>query len=210
MKRLAVNPNRMELIKLKRRLELARRGHKLLKDKFEGLRERFLERIKKARRRREALEKNWLELYADQLVLRAQLRPGVLEQLWPAGGAGLKIARQTRLELGLKLTGFRWEQRPEPAAGSSYEIPAEAEELRRKRARLLEDLLGLAQEEKALWLMAAEIERTRRRVNALEYVLIPALAETIDGIELKLDQLERFNIVALMKMKDIVASYQKT
>lgn len=205
-----VNPNRMELVKLKRRLELARRGHKLLKDKFEGLREKFLQEVGRVSRERRLIEKVWLKVYQEQILLRAQLSGGAGEQLFPPGLAAIAMKSQTRSLFGVRLTAYTIENRPAQADYSFWEIPAQGTDLINRRRELLGRLLELAQAEKSLWLLAAEIAKTRRRVNALEYILIPSLAETVRHIELKLDQMERFNIVALMKMKEIVASYKET
>lgn len=207
--RFKVNPNRMELVKLKRRLELARRGHKLLKDKFEGLREAFLKEVGRVTRERQAIEQIWLKVYQEQILLRAQLSAGALEQLFPPGLAALALRSKIKSLFGVQLTTYEVAERPDQADHSFLEIPAQGTDLMKRRADLLERLLVLAQDEKSLWLLAAEIEKTRRRVNALEYILVPALTETIRYIELKLDQMERFNIAALMKMKAMVASYKE-
>ena len=204
--RFKVNPNRMELVKLKRRLELARRGHKLLKDKFEGLREVFLKEVGRVTGQRKSVEEAWLKIYQEQVLLRAQLSAGALEQLFPPGLAALTLRSQAKSLFGVQLMTYEVAERPALADHSFLEIPAQGTDLIKRRADLLERLLTLAQDEKSLWLLAAEIAKTRRRVNALEYILVPALTETIRYIELKLDQMERFNIAALMKMKDMVAS----
>ena len=186
MARINVNPNRMELSKLKKRLVVARRGHKLLKDKQDALIKAFLERARAGKALREKVEAELQECYGTFAFSRAQTTPEILEQalIFPGARCTLSVAWRNVMSVMVP----------------KYDVKQE------QFSKLILRLLELAAEEKAIRLMAGEIERTRRRVNALEYVMIPNLQETIRYISMKLDEQERSTLSRLMKIKEIVRS----
>lgn len=198
------NPNRMELLKLRRRLDVARRGHKLLKDKLDELMKEFLARISANRELRCEVEASLLAAYARLAVARgeagdAAVRLGLSS---PAEPARVRII--TYSLMNIELPRFTLEPMPPPGivgpATTTLVVDAAVEQLKDVVPRLVD----LAEREKAIERLAAEIERTRRRVNALEYVLIPQIEETTRDITSKLDEQERSARVRLMKIKEIV------
>ena len=194
MSRLNVNPTRMELRRLKDRLKTAERGHKLLKDKSDEMVRQFLVLIKENKRLREEIEGE----IADALKAFAMSGGAPLEvvqaialpTLTASVTVGTKNVMQTKRVGEVRL----------PYALCS--APAELDDAVLKLTALADKLLHLAEVEKTCNMLADEIEKNRRRVNALEYVMIPQLQETIKYILMKLDENERAAIVRLMKVKD--------
>ena len=206
-KKINVNPNRMELSRLKTRLKVAIRGHKLLKDKQDALIKAFLEKARSLKDLRESVEKELEDCYRSFLLARAQTFPAMLEQalMITSTGLSLKISKKNIMSVIVPI--FEVEQ---GEASLSYGLGTTTGNLDvalEKFSGLLPRLVSLAAEEKALRLMAVEIERTRRRVNALEHVLIPSFQETIRYITMKLDDQERANLSRLMRIKEIVRSH---
>ena len=206
-----VNPTRMELNQLKKRLQMALRGHKLLKDKRDELVSQFLERVRKNKELREQVEAELTAAMASFLLARAVMSIEALEEalLYPAASISLTVEKQNIMSvyaphLGWELeAGNRGEETniyPYGFLGTSAELDVSIEML----AQVMPKLMELAELEKAVQLLANEIEKTRRRVNALEYVLIPRMQETVRYITMKLDENERAALTRLMKIKDIV------
>lgn len=199
--RLAVNPNRMELLRLRRRLALAERGHKLLKDKLEEIMRRFLELMRRLYDLQEKVNPKLNKLLLSFAFVRAQNSKKELEELIPEGK--LRLATKKERVLNLSIPQFEIEE----SEVSDYDLLNTESELDigiRKAQELLEDLLELAQLWKAVELLSREIEVTRRRVNALEHILIPNIKETIRYISSRLEEMERSYQVQLMRVKDIV------
>ncbi|MGE5558963.1 MAG: V-type ATP synthase subunit D [Bacillota bacterium] len=206
-----VNPTRMELLRLKKRLQVARRGHKLLKDKFDEMMKIFLELIERNREIRQKVEEKLAAAYAGFALAKAVMSPRVLEESILAPGQGRGITPEMQKVFSITAPRFILSAEGKRGNGAQGRLPysmiTTSGEL--DRAVLLlknsfEDMIELAEVEKTVELMAAELEKTRRRVNALEYVLIPQLAETIRFISMKLEENERGNLVRLMKVKEIV------
>lgn len=204
MARLNVNPTRMEMGKLKVRLKTARRGHKLLKDKCDELIRQFLNIVKNAREQRIKCESklfdvtNNFEHASEKMGSREMMRSLALPN------SSIDIETYNDKIFGVEVPKFNIKS--EISKGYPYSEWGTARELDRAIDALNDniiDLIKLAEFEKAAQLLAIEIERTRRRVNALEHVLIPDLAETIKYIAMKLEENERGNITRLMKLKDI-------
>lgn len=210
-----VNPTRMELNQLKKRLEMARRGHKLLKDKRDELIRQFLGRVRANKELREQVEIELTAAMAKFLLARAVMPQEVLEEalMFPTTRLSLTAARQNIMSvyaprlswqqvagIGEEYGGKNSNIYPYGFVGTSAELDASIETL----AGIMPRLLKLAELEKAVQLLADEIEKTRRRVNALEYVLIPKMQETVRYITMKLDENERGALTRLMKIKDIV------
>ena len=207
-----VNPTRMELKKLQVRYATARRGHKLLKDKCDGLMQRFLETVREARRVRATVEQGIAKAYGAYAAAGAVSHPKMLAEalLLPKSTGDVEV--QTKNRMSVVVPQFRW--RETTAADSdnynyglaftSGELDAAVAELGALRAQMLQ----MAQLEKEAALLADEIERTRRRVNALEHIMMPRYLAAIRTIRLKLDENERGNITRLMKVKDMMLQAQ--
>ncbi len=207
-----VNPTRMELKRLKKRLETAQRGHKLLKDKRDELMKQFLEIVKENRILRTEVEERLSRANKSFLLARASLSGEAIETaiLYPLQTAALSIT--TKNIMSVNVPRFSYElSNSDPSAIYPYGFAATSSELDAAIYHLsdvLERMLKLAESEKSAQLLAQEIERTRRRVNALEYVMIPDLRDTIKSITMKLEENERGNITRLMKVKDMMVKQQ--
>lgn len=205
MARLNVNPTRMELKKLKARLSTAVRGHKLLKDKSDEMIRRFSEIIRENKRLREEVEEE-IAATLKRFSLARSLTPSyVAETAFSMPAVAVQVDCSTESIMGVDVpkatvaVGQNGEGSGVPYAFS--EITGEADEAVRAAYGLLPKMIRLAETEKTVRMLADEIERNKRRVNALEYVMIPQLNETIKYIKDKLDENERASIVRLMKVK---------
>lgn len=202
-----VNATRMELLRLKKRLLLASRGHKLLKDKRDELMRRLLEIIEEVKEMRLSVEKEFNAILEQFVLAKASMGPSQVEQalLIPSKKISVSISQKNMMsilvpEYSKEVSGNII---PYGLLNTSGDIDVSLD----KFDDFVEKLLDLAEKEKTVQLMAIEIEETRRRVNALEYKLIPDLQETIKFITMKLDENERASTVRLMKVKDIVRSH---
>ncbi len=197
-----VNPNRMMLLKLRKRLAVARRGHKLLKDKQEELVRRFMEFLDDLASERNFIEKELPGALAGVLVSRSALDG------YSAGTAGIVPPLKPEISTDhiMTLTIPRVEARPIEAPADGPQGTSMAWDQAAARMReLAPRLVNLASMEKTAELLAAEIESTRRRVNALEYRLIPDLLDTIKMIITRLNEAERSTISRLMKIKQMAS-----
>jgi V/A-type H+-transporting ATPase subunit D len=199
--RLAVNPNRMELLRLRRRLVLAERGHKLLKDKLEEIMRRFLRLVRELYDLQEIVGLKLKKVFLSFVLVRSRDSRKDLEKLIPEG----KLVLATKRERVFNLTIPRFEI--EEKEVSDYDFLNTESELDiglKKTQELLEDLMEMSRLWKAVELLSREIEVTRRRVNALEHILIPSIKETISYISSRLEEMERSYQVQLMRVKEIV------
>ena len=210
MARLNVNPTRMELSTLKKRLKTAQRGHKLLKDKQDELMKRFIDMVKRNKVVREVVEKELTLAFKNFLIARAVMSSEILEEaiMYPTQSIVLEVGMKNIMSVNTPVFSLvKSEVEEEKASSYPYGFANTSSELDSAIQSLqgvVEQLIELAQVEKSCQLMANEIEKTRRRVNALEYVMIPQLVETVKYITMKLDENERGNRVRLMKVKDMV------
>ena len=203
-----INPTRMELTRLKGRLKTATRGHKLLKDKRDELMKQFLEIVRRNRELRQKVEAGLERANAAFTVAAALMSPEMLEQalLYPKQSVELDMTSKNIMSVNVPVYSFHTRNEdpteiyPYGFAQTSGELDAALEAL----SQVFQDMLELAQVEKTMQLLAADIEKTRRRVNALEYVMIPQFQEKIRYISMKLDENERGNIARLMKVKEMV------
>ena len=203
-----INPTRMELTRLKGRLKTATRGHKLLKDKRDELMKQFLEIVRRNRELRQKVEAGLERANAAFTVAAALMSPEMLEQalLYPKQSVELDMTSKNIMSVNVPVYSFHTRNEdpteiyPYGFAQTSGELDIALEAL----SRVFQDMLELAQVEKSMQLLAQDIEKTRRRVNALEYVMIPEMQEKIRYITMKLDENERANITRLMKVKDMV------
>ena len=202
-----VNPTRMELTRLKKRLAVAVRGHKLLKDKRDEMVRRFMELIKENRRLRREMEADVGVALKSFLAASLTMSPQDIEEalLFPARQGTLKVSKRNIMSVDVPNIQFR--EIPTEQAFYPYGMINTTGELDvavDKLAAALPNLVRLAELEKTCNMLADEIEKTRRRVNALEYVMIPQLEETIRYITMKLEENERGNLTRLMKMKELM------
>lgn len=202
-----INPTRMELTRLKGRLKTATRGHKLLKDKRDEMMKQFLDVVRRNRELRHKVEQGLRRANASMAVASALMGPEVLEQslLYPKVGVELDVRYRNIMSVNVPVYDFRTTGEPGDVypygfAQTSGELDAALDQL----SGVFQDMLELAQVEKTMQLLAQEIEKTRRRVNALEYVMIPETQKNIRYISMKLDENERGNTTRLMKVKDMV------
>ena len=203
-----VNPTRQELTRLKNRLRTSVRGHKLLKDKRDELMKQFLEVVRENRALRTKVESALMQAHASFTVASALMSTEMLEQalLYPKQSVELDMTFQNIMSVNVPVYHFKTksddagEIYPYGFATTSGELDGAVEAL----SGVLQDMLRLAEIEKTSQLLAEEIEKTRRRVNALEYVKIPQMEESIKYISMKLDENERANTIRLMKVKDML------
>ena len=203
-----VNPTRMELTKLKNRLKTAVRGHKLLKDKRDELMKRFMEVIRENQSLRKSVEESLLRAHSSFTVASALMSPEMLEQalLYPKQSVALDYTFQNIMSVNVPQYQFHT-QSANPGEIYPYGFAATSGELDdavKALSEAFEGMLKLAEIEKTVQLLAEEIEKTRRRVNALEYVKIPEMQENIKYITMKLEENERSATIRLMKVKDML------
>lgn len=206
--RLNVNPTRMELSRLKKRLKTASRGHKLLKDKQDELMKRFIDLVRKNNDLRLSVEDKLTMSLKEFSMAKAVMSTEMFEEalIMPTERIELDITKKNIMSVNVPVMKFIRESR-EGASIYPYGFVQTSGELDgaiKKLNDILPNLLELAEVEKACQLLADEIEKTRRRVNALEYVMIPQLEETIKYITMKLDENERGNLTRLMKVKTMI------
>lgn len=210
MATLNVNPTRMELKKLKVRLLTARKGHKLLKDKRDEMMKKFLDIVRVNKELREKVERGMQGVHIGFAVASALSSPQALEEalMLPKKEGELTVSYRNIMSVNVPVMNYEVKSSGE---GLNYGFASTSGELDASVLALsdvLVDLVKLAQAEKTAQMLADEIEKTRRRVNALEYFMIPQLQETIRNISMKLDENERGNLTRLMKVKDMMVKQQ--
>ncbi len=204
-----VNPTRMELSNLKKRYKTATRGHKLLKDKRDEMMRQFVEFVRENKALRENVEKELTIAMREFLMARAGLSQEALESavLMPGRQLSLKVSKQNVMSVDVPVFQLQIGE------GDIYpygllETTGELDESVLMLNNAFNMMMALAEKEKACNMLADEIEKTRRRVNALEYVMIPDLEDTIKFIKMKLDENDRASRTRLMKVKDMMAQRQ--
>ena len=203
-----VNPTRMELTRLKRRLKTATRGHKLLKDKRDEMMRQFVLLVRENAKLREQVEKELSLALGEFSLCRGVMEPAMLEEalMYPARSVDLTIGKDNIMSVEVPTIQVVEGTLQETVL--SYGLAQTSSQLDGAIAGLaaiLPQMIKLAEIEKTCNLLADEIEKTRRRVNALEYVMIPDLEDTIRYITMKLDENERSNLTRLMKVNDMIA-----
>jgi V/A-type H+-transporting ATPase subunit D len=202
--KLNVNPTRMELLKLKRRVKTAKRGYKLLKEKRDGLMKQFMAIIKKARDYREKIEKNLPLALKSFMFASADMQPEMMEESLAMPSQKIFLESKIKNVMSVNVPQFTFKKTGTSLSYSLSTTSSQLDDSLNTFAEILEEMVKLAEIEHSASLLAEEIEKTRRRVNALEYVLIPSLVETVKFITLKLDEQERAGITSLMRVKEIV------
>ena len=203
-----VNPTRMELTRQKKKLATATRGHKLLKDKRDELMRQFLELVRENKALREKVEEGLEAVNKNFVLARASSSDQVLNTALLAPKQEVYLNADTRNVMSVEIPVFTTSTRSADE-GDIYSYgfaftSGDLDDAVKSLQELLPDMLRLAEVEKSCQLMAAEIEKTRRRVNALEYVMIPDAQEKIRYITMKLDENERSTQIRLMKVKDMM------
>ena len=198
----------MVLNHLKGRLKTARRGHKLLKDKRDELMRQFLDVVKENKVLRERVEEGLTAAFSSLQVASSIMSPEMLEQalLYPRQSVELDMKVKNVMSVKVPQYSFQTKNN-DPSEIYPYgfaQTSGELDDALDRMAKVFEDMLKLAEVEKSMQLMAQEIEKTRRRVNALEYVMIPELEENIKYITMKLAENENSTKVRLMKVKEMV------
>ncbi|MCD6097947.1 V-type ATP synthase subunit D [bacterium] len=207
--KLAVNPNRMNNLRLRRRLVVAKRGHKLLKDKQDELMRQFMELIDTVKGERNRVEKRLISALKRFSIARSTLSREELYELFALPGVTTTLSVRQKQVLNLKIPSFELTLKGDIISYSFLRTTAEFDLALLELKELLEELVKLAEIEKKMQLFADEIDKTRRRVNALEYKLIPDIEETIKFITMKLEEVERGNLTRLMRVKDMLEEKRK-
>ena len=203
-----VNPTRMELSKQKKKLATAVKGHKLLKDKRDELMRQFLDLVRENRALRQKVEEGIAQANKDFVLARAGMDDEEVNAAFMAPRQSVTLETTIKNIMSVEVPQFEYRTRTADENDIySYGYAFTSSDLDGAVASLssvFQDMLRLAEVEKSCELMASEIEKTRRRVNALEHVVIPQTQETIKFIMMKLDENERSSQIRLMKVKDMM------
>jgi len=203
-----VNPTRMELTRLKGKLKTSIRGHKLLKDKRDELMKQFLDVVREVRQLRSEVEKELMKVHGSFTVASALMSGAAMEQALMYPKQSVELDMTFKNVMSVSVPTYHYKTRTDDSgdifpygfANTSGELDSAVESL----GTVFQSMLKLAQIEKTAQLLAEEIEKTRRRVNALEYVVIPQTQENIRYITMKLDENDRSTTTRLMKVKDMI------
>ena len=205
---LNVNPTRMELTNLKRKLTTARRGHKLLKDKRDELMRRFLDLVRENKQLRVEVEEDIRKANIAMETARSTMNDKALDValMLPTQEMSLEVSEKNVMSVLIPVfdVNLRTANENDIYSYGFALTPGELDDAVKAFSDVMPKLLKLAEVEKSCQLMASEIEKTRRRVNALEHVMIPQYEETIRYITMKLDENERSTTTRLMKVKDMM------
>ena len=204
-----VPPTRMELLRARKRLELAERGHRLLKDKLEGLIGELTVRLEQYRERRRAVDRAWPKVLQRFALADAEASSSATEAAVLQARPRAEVTTEVRRIMGVYATETRARVAPGRNAYSLVQTSPHLDEAMRELRDLLPDLVELAGLEQAVRALAAEIERTRRRANALEYVVIPDLRDTRKRIISHLEEMARSDVSRLMKVKQMIVEREQ-
>jgi V/A-type H+-transporting ATPase subunit D len=198
----------MELTRLKKKLVTATRGHKLLKDKRDELMRQFLDLVRENKTLREKVEQGIMAANKNFVLARSAMQDEVLNVALMAPKQEVYLEAGKKNVMSVEIPEFEYKTKT-PDSNDIYPYgfaftSSDLDDAVKSLEDILPDMLRLAEIEKSCQLMAAEIEKTRRRVNALEHVMIPELKENIKYIVMKLDENERSTQVRLMKVKDMM------
>ena len=206
-KALNVNPNRMELSRLKKRVVTAKRGHKLIKDKQDALIKEFMKKARDVKKLREEVEKELHKCFQSFQMARAQTLPSMIEQTLLMAGGETSVKATYHNVMSVNIPRFALSDMVLKLSYGLGSSPGSLDVALERFSKIIRRLVELAAEEKGLMMMSLEIERTRRRVNALEHVMIPSFVEAIRSISMKLEENERSVLSRLMVVKEIVRSH---
>lgn len=206
MAKMNVNPTRMELRRLKTRLKTATRGHKLLKDKSDEMIRQFIVYVRENKRLREEIEAELSSALKGFTLARAVSSNAVIEEavMMPATKAEISLSSDNVMSVEVPSISVVEHEGQDKYPYSFDTVTSELDASIGTLSTLLVKLVKLAEVEKTCNMLADEIEKNRRRVNALEYVMIPQIEETIKYINMKLDENERASTIRLMKVKSMI------
>lgn len=206
MAKMNVNPTRMELRRLKTRLKTATRGHKLLKDKSDEMIRQFMVYVRENKRLREEIEAELSSALRGFTLARAVSSNAVIEEavMMPATKAEISLSSDNVMSVEVPSISVVEHEGQDKYPYSFDTVTSELDASIGTLSTLLVKLVKLAEVEKTCNMLADEIEKNRRRVNALEYVMIPQIEETIKYINMKLDENERASTIRLMKVKSMI------
>lgn len=206
MAKMNVNPTRMELRRLKTRLKTATRGHKLLKDKSDEMIRQFMVYVRENKRLREEIESELSSALKGFTLARAVSSNAVIEEavMMPATKAEISLSSDNVMSVEVPSISIVEHEGQDKYPYSFDTVTSELDASIGTLSTLLVKLVKLAEVEKTCNMLADEIEKNRRRVNALEYVMIPQIEETIKYINMKLDENERASTIRLMKVKSMI------
>jgi len=206
--KIKVSANRMQLMRLKKRLKLAVKGHKLLKDKQDQLVREFFSIIYDYKKLRKEIEKQIIDAYASFINARSLTSDDSIENAFFIPLKSVSLEAKFKNVMSVKVPKFEIKiNEPEKSSFSKVNLSVEMDNAIKIFENIAKRLIELAELEKEVKDIAREIELTRRRVNALEYVLIPDLQEAIKFVNMKINEMERGNLVRIMKIKDIVRKW---
>lgn len=212
MAEVRVNPTRMELKKYKAKLQTARRGHKLLKDKRDELMKQFLDTVREAKELREGLCGRFENVYKKFETAAALTDPKMMTEalLLPGSEGELSVSEKNIMSVYVPVFDYKVKTSGDMGgAGYGYAFTSGSlDDAAKAITEVSAELVRMAQLEKTALLLCDEIERTRRRVNALEYIMIPQYEQTVKSITMKLDENERSSQTRLMKVKDMMIKAQ--
>jgi V/A-type H+/Na+-transporting ATPase subunit D len=200
-----IKPTRIELIKLRKKLKTSERGHKLLKEKRDGLMKRFMDIVKEAKIKRKEMEEKLASAGKDFAIVSSSFSEKEIEQFFIIPSSSIDLEMKEENIMGVRVPRFKCEINKKDTDYSYFSFPIGMEQSIKKFQGLLGLMLELANIEHAARLLSFEIEKTRRRVNALEYVIIPQVKKNIKYISSKLDENERFEKVIRIKVKDMIS-----
>lgn len=201
---LAVNPNRMELLRLKKRLELARRGYKLLKDKRDALIQKFINLVQENKKTREEFDKKLRKCLNDFLIATLSMGDNEINSVFLFPQRETKVKTIYQNLMSVKVPKYEIIEEGNLYTYGMIQTSPEIDNALKKYQEILPLMVKMAQLDKTIVLLTEEIEKTRRRVNALEYVMIPNLEDTIKFITMKLDEMARSSNSSLMRIKELI------
>jgi len=204
---LSANPTRMELLRLKKKIVLALRGHKLLKDKQDELVRHFLSFIKEWETLRSKVENELVGAFYSFFVAYLSIQKEILKESLAGSQMNLELSISRKRVANLQIPQVSVLKKGEPINYGFVNTIEELDRAIQKYAAATENIIRLAAIERSIVLLSIEIKKTRRRVNALEYVLIPNLRDTIKYISMKMGELERNRLTQLMRIKEIVRAH---
>lgn len=204
MAKLDVKPTRMELLNLKKRLKSANRGHKLLKDKQDGLMKQFMSIIREAKVLRREVEEKLSAAFRNFMFASSMMLPQMLESALLYPSANVELAVTKKNVMSVHIPYFKLHQEGDILNFGYLQTSGELDIALAAFAEVFPLLIKLSEIEKQAQRLAAELETTRRRVNALQYKLIPDLRETLKFITMKLAENERSTIVGVMRIKAMI------
>ncbi|MCG2690222.1 V-type ATP synthase subunit D [Candidatus Parcubacteria bacterium] len=201
-----IKATRMEYLKLKKRLKTAQRGHKLLKEKRDGLMKKFMDIVKAVKQERQTLEGLLFLAEKSFIFSVSNLEENEIEQMFSHSSSQVLLSSKTENVMSAHLPKFEYKITGDYKGYSSFSAPLGIDFSLAKFKEALSTMIFLAEKEHSLRLLSFEIEKTRRRVNGLEYVIIPQFKKTLKFIASKLDEQERFDKIIRMKVKDLITA----